>query len=159
MQQPIRNSLSVLGIIIAVVSLWFTWLTFQQAPIDSAFLEVQQALMGNSGPITYSGAMAGFTGSLLYIPIWIVVLVISAAHTMQLMNATDFFYVPKVILWITLIVALFFPVFAIVYPLFRTGITPSTGPYIALLSTAIASATLMIPNAPQTQKTIEAKDG
>jgi len=45
MQQPTRNSLSVLGIIIAVV--------------------FQQALMGNSGPITYSGAMAGFTGSLL----------------------------------------------------------------------------------------------
>ena len=65
MQQPTRNSLSVLGIIVAVVSLWFTWLTFQQAPIDSAFLEVQQALMGNSGPITYSVAMAGFTGSLL----------------------------------------------------------------------------------------------
>ena len=155
MQQPTKNSLSVLGIIIGVVSLWFTWLTFQQVPVESNFLDMQQALLGNAQPTTYSGAMAGFTGSLLYVPIWIVVLVISATHTMQLMNATDFFYVPKVVLWITLTIALFFPVFAIVYPLFHTGITPSIGPYIALLSTAIASVTLLIPNTPQTQKTIE----
>ena len=99
--------------------------------------------------------MTGFSGTLFYVPIWIVALVISTAHLTQLMNATDFFYVPKVVMLVTLIVALFFPVYAIVYPLFRIGITPSIGPYIALLSTAIASATLMTPNAPPTQKTTE----
>ena len=159
MQQPVKNSLSVLGIIIAVVSPWLSWITFHQVPIESAFLELQQELMGNSEPITYSGVMTGFSGTLFYVPIWIVALVISTAHLAQLMNATDFFYVPKVVMWITLIVALFFPIYAIVSPLFHTGITPSIGPYIALLSTAIASATLMIPNTPQTQKTTEVKDG
>jgi len=69
MQQPAKNSLSILGIIIAMVSLWLSWITFHQVPIESAL------------------------------------------------------------------------------------------PYIALLSTAIASATLMIPNTPQTQKTTEVKDG
>ena len=72
MQQPAKNSLSILGIIIAMVSLWLSWITFHQVPIESAFLELQQGLMGNSEPITYSGVMTGFSGTVFYVPIWIV---------------------------------------------------------------------------------------
>ena len=32
MQQPAKNSLSILGIIIAMVSLWLSWITFHQVP-------------------------------------------------------------------------------------------------------------------------------
>jgi len=155
MQQAAKNSLSILGIALVVSSLWFTWLSFQQVPVESEMLKMQQALMGGSGPTTYSGTMGGFDGSLLHVPIWIVAALISMAHASQLMDASNSFYVPSFVKWALLIVALMFPVFAIVYPLFCPGITPSLGPCIALLSSAIAFITLLVPeNSATTQNGI-----
>lgn len=145
MQQPAKNSLSILGIGVVLLSLGSTWFVFQEVPVNSEALEMLQSLMGGSGPLTYSGTISGFDGSVLYVPIWIIVLLISAAHVLQLMDATDFFYVPKIAKWITLSFSLFFPSFAIVFPLFNSGTTPSWGPHIAWISAAIATLTLMLP--------------
>ena len=146
MQQPAKNTLSVLGIGLVCFSLLLTWLSFHEVPIKSEILEIQQTLtMGGSGPPTYSGSIAGIDGSLLHVPIWMVVIVISLAHVSQMMDATDFFHVPNLAKWALLIAAIFFSVFAIVHPLFHPGVTPSWGPYAALSSTAIASFTLMTP--------------
>lgn len=88
MQQPSKNSLLVLGIAVAFSSLWMTWMTFEEVPVQSPVLDLQADLMVISGSRTYSGRMTGSNGSLLYLPIRIVLLVISLAHVTQLMDAT-----------------------------------------------------------------------
>lgn len=146
MQQPSKNSLLVLGIAVAFSSLWMTWMTFEEVPVQSPVLDLQADLM--EMPRTYSGRMTGSNGSLLYLPIRIVLLVISLAHVTQLMDATTFFNIPKMVKYATLIVAIFFPVYAIVSPVFYPGITPNWGPYVALIASAIANATQLLPTTP-----------
>ena len=148
MQQPSKNSLLVLGIAVAFSSLWMTWMTFEEVPVQSPVLDLQADLMVISGSRTYSGRMTGSNGSLLYLPIRIVLLVISLAHVTQLMDATTFFNIPKMVKYATLIVAIFFPVYAIVSPVFYPGITPNWGPYVALIASAIATATQLLPTTP-----------
>ena len=109
-------------------------MTFEEVPVQSPVLDLQGDLMGISGPRTYSGRMTGFNGSLLYLPIRSVLLVISLAHVTQLMDATTFFNIPKMVKYATLIAAIFLPVYAIVSPVFYPGITPNWGPYVALIA-------------------------
>ena len=145
MQQPSKNSLSIVGIIVGFLSLPATWLIFDGVEIQSPMRDIA-TMLGSPSAATYSGSANGFEGSVFYVPILALVSLIFVAHVAQLMSASDFFFVLHFIQALSAIAALLVPVSVIVFTLFNQGVTTGVGPYIAFAAAAIAAITLVISN-------------
>jgi len=107
MTQQTKNTLLVLAIVAGAVSLPLTWMTIRGAQVEGGLGEMF------GGMTFHVTGLNGYVTFLIKVPIWAIVGLAALASSLQLMNSSAMFAVPRAAEWFVALLALAWIVIAL----------------------------------------------
>ena len=147
MTQPQKNTALVIAIVAGLVSLPLAWMTIHGARMEGGLGDMFNSALGEM-TITLTG-LNGHVTLFFQTPLWFIIGIAIASSVLQLMGSSEMFAIPRIVEWMTAIVAVVWIGLTIVLALSSGKATLGVGALVGFAAAVIPLLCLTFPSTDQ----------